>query len=36
MRSNYRGVPFEITRAGSAYYLKAGDRRVELGPDDVD
>jgi hypothetical protein len=28
MRSNYRSVPFEITRAGRAYYLKAGDRRV--------
>jgi hypothetical protein len=28
MRSRYRSVSFEITRAGSAYYLKAGDRRV--------
>jgi hypothetical protein len=28
MRSNYRSVPFEITRAGNAYYLNAGARRV--------
>jgi hypothetical protein len=28
MRSNYRSVPFEITRVHNAYYLKAGDRRV--------